>query len=155
MSHLMQKSPIITSMSANGQLVSDVIKIYQPDPDGRGKVLNNDYVYEVLRPLNVRFRKTDESSDDVFSMMLCATPIAPRKTVAYALLSRNYSFDMPDSTFRDFQDKIFSQDEVILESQRPEQLPLDLAAELHIKSDRLAIAYRKWLRELGVTQGVA
>ena len=137
------------------RLVTDTIRIFQPDPDGRGKVLNNDYIYEVLRPLTARFRKSDDESDDIFSMMIHATPNGPRQTTAYALLSRNYAFDMPDETFTEFQDKIFSQDETILVSQRPELLPLDLAAELHIKSDRLAIAYRKWLSELGVQTGVA
>jgi hypothetical protein len=30
-----------------------------------------------------------------------------------------------------------------------------LQAELHLRSDRTAIAYRKWLRQLGVTFGTA
>jgi len=137
------------------KLVTDTIRIFQPDPDGRGKVVNNNYIYEVLRPLTVRFGKTDDESDDTFSIMLHATPNGHEQTTAYALLSRNYAFDTPDQTFRDFQDTVFAQDERILASQRPEQLPLDLAAELHIKSDRLAIAYRKYLRDKGVTAGVA
>jgi histidine ammonia-lyase len=32
---------------------------------------------------------------------------------------------------------------------------LDLQEELHLRSDRVAIAYRSWLRRLGVTFGVA
>ena len=39
----------------------------------------------------------------------------------------------------------------IVESQRPELLPLDLQAELHLRYVRTAIAYRKWLRQLGLT----
>jgi phenylpropionate dioxygenase-like ring-hydroxylating dioxygenase large terminal subunit len=50
---------------------------------------------------------------------------------------------------------IIDQDVPIVESQRPELLPLDLQTELHLRSDRTAIAYRKWLKELGVTFGVA
>ena len=136
-------------------LVTDIIRIYQPDPDGRGKVVHNNYIYEVLRPLTVRFGKSDDTSDDVFAITLAVTPNGYRETTAYALLSRNYALETPDETFRTFQDDVFSQDERILASQRPEQLPLDLAEELHIKSDRLAIAYRKYLRELGVRVGVA
>jgi hypothetical protein len=37
----------------------------------------------------------------------------------------------------------------------PEMLPLDLQAELHLRSDRTAIAYRKWLRQLGLKYGTA
>jgi phenylpropionate dioxygenase-like ring-hydroxylating dioxygenase large terminal subunit len=44
---------------------------------------------------------------------------------------------------------ISSQDVPIVESQRPELLPLDLQSELHLRSDRTAIAYRKWLRQVG------
>lgn len=137
------------------RLVSDTIRIFQPDPDGRGKVVHNHYVYEVLRPLTARFRKTDEGSPDVFAMMLQATPLAVRRTRAYAVLARNYALETDDEVFTAFQDKIFSQDEAVLISQRPEELPLDLAAELHIRSDRLAIAYRQWLAKAGVKIGVA
>ena len=35
----------------------------------------------------------------------------------------------------------------------PERIPLDLREELHVRSDRLAVAYRRWLKELGVTYG--
>jgi len=50
---------------------------------------------------------------------------------------------------------VTEQDRAIVESQRPELLPLDLQAELHLRSDRMAIAYRKWLREIGMRYGVA
>jgi vanillate O-demethylase monooxygenase subunit len=41
------------------------------------------------------------------------------------------------------------QDRVVVESQRPEELPIDLASELHIKGvDRVSIEYRRWLIEL-------
>jgi hypothetical protein len=43
----------------------------------------------------------------------------------------------------------------VVESQRPELLPLDLQSELHLRSDRMAIAYRKWLREIGFRYGTA
>jgi vanillate O-demethylase monooxygenase subunit len=45
---------------------------------------------------------------------------------------------------------IVSQDRPIVESQRPEELPVDLTEELHIKSvDRVSVEYRRWLDELG------
>ena len=40
---------------------------------------------------------------------------------------------------------------MIVENQRPEELPLDLAEELHVKGpDAVALAYRRFLAELGV-----
>jgi hypothetical protein len=43
----------------------------------------------------------------------------------------------------------------VVESQRPELLPLDLQAELHLTSDRAAIAYRQWLKKIGLRYGTA
>jgi hypothetical protein len=44
---------------------------------------------------------------------------------------------------------------LVLESQRPELLPWDLPAELHLRSDRTALAYRRWLRQMGLSFGTA
>jgi len=63
--------------------------------------------------------------------------------------------DLSDEEISGFQDEIIKQDIPVVESQRPELLPLDLQAELHLRSDRTVIAYRKWLRELGVSFGTA
>lgn len=49
---------------------------------------------------------------------------------------------------------VAEEDRVIVESQRPELLPLDLQKELHLRSDRVAIAYRQWLHQLGLSFGV-
>ena len=38
----------------------------------------------------------------------------------------------------------------MVESQRPERVPFDLAAELHLKFDAVAVAYRKAMRSLGL-----
>jgi len=43
-----------------------------------------------------------------------------------------------------------NEDKAIVEGQRPEELPLDLSAELHVQSDRMTIAYRRQLAGLGL-----
>jgi phenylpropionate dioxygenase-like ring-hydroxylating dioxygenase large terminal subunit len=50
--------------------------------------------------------------------------------------------------------KIFNQDKPIVEAQRPELLPYDLGAELHVKSDSIQIAYRR-MRQKAIDQGWA
>jgi hypothetical protein len=50
---------------------------------------------------------------------------------------------------------ISAQDQPIVESQRPELLPLDLQAGLRLRCARTAIAYRRWLRELSIDFGTA
>jgi hypothetical protein len=45
--------------------------------------------------------------------------------------------------------RIQQQDKPVVESQRPEMLPFDLSAELHIRGiDKASLEYRKWLVEL-------
>jgi phenylpropionate dioxygenase-like ring-hydroxylating dioxygenase large terminal subunit len=70
-------------------------------------------------------------------------------------LAMNYGHDTPTAEIKAFEDRVTAQDIPIVESQRPELLPLDLPAELHLRSDRTAIAYRQWLRQLGLTFGTA
>jgi phenylpropionate dioxygenase-like ring-hydroxylating dioxygenase large terminal subunit len=62
-------------------------------------------------------------------------------------------YETPAEELRAFEDLIVAQDLPVVEAQRPERLPLDLQAELHHRSDALAIAYRKHLKELGMTFG--
>ena len=49
------------------------------------------------------------------------------------------------------QATIYEQDYVIVGNQRPEELPLDLSEELHVKGpDSIALEYRRMMREVGV-----
>ena len=109
------------------------------------------YTYKVLRPLTGYFVK---NTGGRFAIFFTVTPIQERYSQAWMYVAMDYS-DLPDEQVRLFQDEIIKQDIPIVESQRPELLPLDLAAELHLRSDRTAIAYRKWLKELGLTFGTA
>jgi phenylpropionate dioxygenase-like ring-hydroxylating dioxygenase large terminal subunit len=83
------------------------------------------------------------------------TPVDELDSVAWLWLALNYRHEAPDEELRSFEDAIMAQDIPVVESQRPELLPLDLQAELHLRSDRTAIAYRKWLGQLGLRYGTA
>ncbi|WP_446666406.1 hypothetical protein [Flexivirga sp. B27] len=61
---------------------------------------------------------------------------------------------MPDWELRRFQVSIFGQDKPILENQLPRRLPLDPRAETPIRADKAAVAYRRWLSQLGIRYGV-
>jgi phenylpropionate dioxygenase-like ring-hydroxylating dioxygenase large terminal subunit len=123
------------------------VKVYQPDPYATGQGSTVNYTYRVHRPLSASFIKHGEHS---FGMLLSVTPHDAVDSTAWMWMAMNYE---PETEMIAFQDRIFAQDRPILESQRPELLPLDLQAELHLRSDRTAIAYRKWLRQLGVRTG--
>jgi phenylpropionate dioxygenase-like ring-hydroxylating dioxygenase large terminal subunit len=77
-------------------------------------------------------------------------PIAADSCAGYVVIARNYNFDQPERVLQEFEDTIFGQDQVVVESQRPERVPFDLADELHLKFDAVAVAYRKAMRALGL-----
>ncbi len=77
-------------------------------------------------------------------------PVAADRCAGYVLIGRNYNLGQPDQVIQEFEDTIFGQDQIVVESQRPEQVPFDLAAELHLKFDAVAVAYRKAMRALGL-----
>jgi vanillate O-demethylase monooxygenase subunit len=77
-------------------------------------------------------------------------PAAADRCAGYVVIGRNYNTDQPDRVIREFEDTIFGQDQVVVESQRPERVPFDLAAELHLRFDAVAVAYRKAMRDLGL-----
>jgi phenylpropionate dioxygenase-like ring-hydroxylating dioxygenase large terminal subunit len=130
-------------------VVATGVKVFQPDPYATGQGSTVTYTYRVHRPLAASFIKHGEHS---FGMLLAVTPHDEVDSSAFMWMAMNYE---PTSEMVEFQDRIFAQDRPILESQRPELLPLDLQAELHLRSDRTAIAYRRWLRRLGVRTGAA
>lgn len=129
------------------------ILIYQPNPDGSGEAKIVNYTYEVYRPLVAYFRK--ETPGPRFAILLMVTPQDPLSSLMWMWMVMNHSYDTPEEELRAFQDEIALQDLPIVESQRPEMLPLDLQAELHLRSDRTAIAYRRWLNDLGLRYGTS
>ena len=54
-----------------------------------------------------------------------------------------------------FQQLIFLHDRIILENQRPRLLPLEPRAEIPTRADASSVAYRRWLKEKGITYGTA
>jgi vanillate O-demethylase monooxygenase subunit len=77
-------------------------------------------------------------------------PVSSDKCEGYCVIGRNYDLDQPDSVLQSFEDTIFNQDQRIIESQRPEQVPFDLADELHLKFDAVAVAYRRAMQAEGL-----
>ncbi|AUJ25537.1 MULTISPECIES: aromatic ring-hydroxylating oxygenase subunit alpha [Virgibacillus] len=137
----------------DGRFITSEIPIYQPNPDGRSVGGYTDYVYEILNPTTARFTKSVEGSSEEFIVLITVVQEADEQTKVFMLLTRNYDLDKPDEPFVEFQDLIFKQDLDVVESQKPELLPLDLQAEMHLKCDALTIAYRRWLDELGIETG--
>jgi len=66
-------------------------------------------------------------------------------------MGRNFVGHLSEDDLQSRHRLTFEQDRAIVELQRPEELPLDLSEELHLRGpDTPAIEYRRRLRELGV-----
>ena len=74
-------------------------------------------------------------------------PISKDSCRGYCIVARNYDFDKPEKLIQDFEDTIFSQDKYVVLSQRPEMVPFDLADELHLKFDAVAVNYRRTMEK--------
>lgn len=133
---------------------SDPIRVYQPDPYG-GSAGEVTYTYHAYRPLTGHFTKHMPQATN--GLLLTVTPHDELDSTAWFVVATTAVTD--DEALRlEYTPRIsaiFEEDRRIVESQRPELLPLDLQAELHLRSDRVAIAYRQWLRQLGLRFGVA
>lgn len=117
-----------------------------------------EYTYEVTAPYMAVLTKVPEAGstaiegmNESIAMFVC--PVTEESSVAWTRMAMN-DFDSPDARLIDFQNTIFGQDQPVLESQRPKRLPLAPAAEAHCAADRMSAAYRRYLRESGITFGV-
>lgn len=82
-------------------------------------------------------------------IMNAASPMTARQTRLFAPICRDYDKDLPIEEAYAFNLKIFEEDRLIVENQKPEYLPLDLSIEAHFPADRSSSMYRKLLRKKG------
>ena len=140
------------AMTDHGPEASN-IRIWQPDPDGTGQPAMVTYRYWASGPLTAGLEKVHGTQR--FGILLQVAPVDAEFCEARMVIAMNYGQEIQEAEIVAFQDKVAAQDKVIVESQRPELLPLDLREELHLRSDLMAIAYRKWLRATGMSYGIA
>jgi phenylpropionate dioxygenase-like ring-hydroxylating dioxygenase large terminal subunit len=108
--------------------------------------------YRLSVPFTVELTVTPHTSEGhTYSMLFSCAPISSRETVQWFFTARNWSLDKPDLEWAEFDAVVMRQDQAIVETQRPEELPLDLTEELHLRgTDAGALEYRRLLKRLGV-----
>jgi phenylpropionate dioxygenase-like ring-hydroxylating dioxygenase large terminal subunit len=137
-------------------IVASNIQLWTPDPDGAGEAKMAQWLYRVHRPLTAYIDLCDPGGGhDHYAMFFAVTPVDEHHSIGWMWNSMNYNHDLPDEEFLAYIDEIVRQDIPIVESQRPELLPLQLSSEIHVKPDATGIAYRRWLKDLGLSFGVA
>lgn len=87
--------------------------------------------------------------DSRLVIMNAASPVSARKTRMFAPIARNFDLHVPVEEVHAFNQRVFEEDRLMVETQMPERLPLDLTLEAHIPADRSSIAYRRSLKRMG------
>ncbi len=144
-------------------LATTGVRVFQPYGDHRQVPVNAEYWYRALRPTTAYFSKHVKiadpaqahrgSDDDRFCTFLTAQPLDEVNCIIRLGIAINFGPELTETDILRRQDAVFAQDRAIVETQHPERIPLDLRQELHLRSDRLGLEYRRWLKELGVTYG--
>jgi phenylpropionate dioxygenase-like ring-hydroxylating dioxygenase large terminal subunit len=113
------------------------------------------YMYRVASPFVTLLYKTCPAAANRWDVIcLFVQPLDPDRCRVHPVM-----FIIDEATSQTnlvhFQQLIFLQDRIILENQRPRLLPLDPRAEIPTRADLSSVAYRRWLKEKGVTYGTA
>jgi phenylpropionate dioxygenase-like ring-hydroxylating dioxygenase large terminal subunit len=149
--------------SSNGLATSE-IRVTQPFGDPRNIPVTAYYAYQCLRPLVAYFKKrvvildparaAEGHPDDRFCTFLTVQTLSPVQSIVRIWCAMNFSPAPSDEEVRLRQDLVYAQDSAIVDTQRPERIPLELRHELHHRTDLLSQKYRTWLRQMGITYGV-
>ena len=113
------------------------------------------YIYRVMTPFTTLLYKTCPNSANRWDLIcLFVQPVDVDRCRAHPVM---YLIDEVSTTSSliEFQQLIFLQDRIILENQRPVLLPLEPRSEIPTRADASSIAYRRWLKEKGVTYGTS
>lgn len=104
--------------------------------------------YQLYLPYTIVLRVGWPGTSNGMLYFFTSQPISKSECIGYCIIAKNYG-DVEPQVLQRFEEVIFGQDQFVVESQRPEQVPFDLSEELHLKFDAVAVAYRRAMKEFG------
>jgi vanillate O-demethylase monooxygenase subunit len=119
--------------------------------DSGAEALDSELQYRLFIPGTVIIEQPFANGAK-YALFFAVCPVSAKRVRNFTLMARNYMLQdvrEGDRAMLEYNDLVIGQDQPVVEPQRPEMLPFDLSAELHVKGvDRVSIEYRKWLVEL-------
>jgi vanillate O-demethylase monooxygenase subunit len=106
--------------------------------------------FEVFPPFSARLVVSFPGDGELW-ILNAASPVSARQTRLFCPLARNVDLETPVEAVRAFNLRVFNEDRVMVENQRPRDLPLDVGVEVHIAADRASVAYRRLLKQMGLS----
>lgn len=106
-------------------------------------------VYDIHLPFLARL-VIDFPASGKQALLNAASPVSARRTRIFSLVARNFDRDNSPGILIAFQQRIYGEDQAVVERQNPEDLPLDLGEEVHVRADLTSVTYRRQLGALGL-----
>jgi phenylpropionate dioxygenase-like ring-hydroxylating dioxygenase large terminal subunit len=138
--------PLPTITRDNGALH---FAYHSPDMDADGRALFGSQQYLMAMPLTVQITFT-QLTGGTRILWMTASPISMDVTRCFWFIARNDALDEADADHMAFQDQILNEDAPVVCNQSPAALSLEPTAELSVKTDRVSIDYRRFLRDLAL-----
>jgi vanillate O-demethylase monooxygenase subunit len=109
--------------------------------------------FKVVLPFSLFIDKYTPGGDAHNVILFVGSPVSAKTSRVFRFIGRNF-VRYTDEEEAKYQQQVFEQDKAVVEAQRPEELPLDLREELHLRGpDTAALEYRKSLATIGVDWG--
>ncbi|QYG93152.1 aromatic ring-hydroxylating dioxygenase subunit alpha [Iamia sp. SCSIO 61187] len=123
-----------------------------PDMQADDVALYGYSAYRVPMPLTVDIGFTLDPEPDGTPvrrhLWMTASPVDDATTRSFWVVARTDRHDEDDTPHLAFQDLVLAEDEPLVTNQDPPELHLDPAFEISVRTDRVSLEYRRWLREL-------
>ncbi len=104
--------------------------------------------YDITLPysamLILHFPRGVETIFDIVS------PMSAGKCRVFMWKTRDHDLNEPTDEWVAFQNLVNEEDRVLVESEWPSELPIDVHAEIHLPADKLSLAYRRKWAEIGL-----
>ncbi|MHA3055062.1 aromatic ring-hydroxylating dioxygenase subunit alpha [Acinetobacter sp. ANC 4633] len=150
--HVVPKySTIKTDYGLHTEYISNVSNY----PHGLQHLAPDDFLwkrtFDVYPPFSA-ILTIDFPNEGVLKILNACCPVSHNKTRLFVPLTRNFDTTGDLQAVYDFNAQIFAEDQDIIESQKPEELPLDLSMEAHFEADRSSTTYRRILADWGLSK---
>jgi vanillate O-demethylase monooxygenase subunit len=133
-----------------GREVGELRFAYEPpgvpdDPAATALLGASRYRMPMLTTVDIEFLQPDGHRRRLW---MTASPIDDATCRSFWFVGRTDDLAGDDRAHLAFQAIVLAEDEPVVSAQTPPQLPLEPGAELSVKTDRVSIEYRTWLRQL-------
>ncbi len=138
--------PIPDVRRAEGELLFDYDPPAYPDErDDTAMLAASSYRMPMPCSVDIAFTYPDGRRRRLW---MAASPVDDATCRTFWCLGRTDDIAGDDRDHLAFQDRVLAEDEPVVCNQVPPEMLLDPAAELSVRTDKVSIEYRRWLREL-------